>query len=294
MRILFSTIVFLTLAAASPAQDGSMDATPSHEKPFATFDAASEPFLSDPHDLVIGPDGRLYVADKFANRIAVLDRESLELLDSFGDGELSAPRDISFDTEGRAVIADSGSGRIMIYDMSGERPRLSGEIIGVSRTEGAVAHPNGRIYANSSGSGTITAFQNGEIVATAGGLIGAHDVEVGPNGDLWVADMGNRRIVRYSQNLEIVSVFNDAKYGFLGPRYLDVDEIGRVIVADQDAHRMIMIEPDGALVGIIGNGLPGKGPNRFDDPEGVAIYGSTYFFADSDNNRVVRYRVVMN
>ena len=57
---------------------------------------------------------------------------------------------------------------------------------------------------------------------------------------------------------------------------------------------MIMIDNDGALVGIIGNGLPGEGPNRFDDPEGVAIFGSTYFFADSDNNRIVRYSIVLN
>ena len=294
MRMLFPFAAFLALTAASPAQNEATDTVPSHEQPFATYDAASEAFLSDPHDLAVGPDGRLYVADKFNNRIAVLNRETLELIGSFGEGELSAPRDVSFDGQGRAVIADSGSGRIMIYDLSGDEPTLIGTIIGVARTEGAVAHPNGRIYANSSAYGTITAFENGKAVATAGGLIGAHDVEVGPNGDLWVADMGNRRVVRFSQDLEIITVFDDAKYGFVGPRYLDVDEIGRVVVADQDAHRMIMIDQDGALVGIIGNGLPGKGPNRFDDPEGVAIHGSTYFFADSDNNRVVRYRVVMN
>lgn len=294
MRILSPIVALLALTSVCSSQDGSMNLVPSHEKPFATFDAASEPFLSDPHDLAVGPDGRLYVADKLNNRIAVLDRESLELVASFGEGELSAPRDISFDRQGRAVIADSGSSRIMIYDLAGDRPQRVGEIIGVARTEGAVAHPNGRIYANSSGYGAITAFENGEAVATARGLIGPHDVEVGPNGDLWVADMGHRRIIRYSPDLEVVSIFDDEKYGFVGPRYLAVDETGRVVVADQDAHRMILIDTDGALVGIIGNGLPGEGPNRFDNPEGVAIFGSTYFFADSDNNRVVRYRVVMN
>ena len=49
--------------------------------PFAAFDLASEAVLNDPHDLAFGPDGRLYVADKFANRIAVFDPETLELIE---------------------------------------------------------------------------------------------------------------------------------------------------------------------------------------------------------------------
>ena len=45
--------------------------------PFARFELASEPVLADPHDLAIGPDGRLYVADKFGARIAVFEPEPL-------------------------------------------------------------------------------------------------------------------------------------------------------------------------------------------------------------------------
>ena len=33
---------------------------------------------------------------------------------------------------------------------------------------------------------------------------------------------------------------------------------------------------------------------QFDDPEGVAVDGNRYFFSDSDNNRIVRYSVVLN
>ena len=41
--------------------------------PFASFDKASEPVLNDPHDLAMGPDGHLYIADKFGNQIVVMD-----------------------------------------------------------------------------------------------------------------------------------------------------------------------------------------------------------------------------
>ena len=73
-----------------------------------------------------------------------------------------------------------------------------------------------------------------------------------------------------------------------------IDEFDRLIVADQDAHRMLMIDRDGNLTGVLGDGTSGVGPFKFDDPEGVAIVGTTYFFSDSDNNRIVRYRVVIN
>jgi DNA-binding beta-propeller fold protein YncE len=262
--------------------------------PFATFDKASEPFLSDPHDLTIGPDGRLYVADKFANRVAILDRETLELVGSFGEGELSNPHDVDFDAGGRAIVADTGNSRVAIYDLSSGTAQLTAELIGVARTEGAVAHPNGRIYATASGFGSITAFENGEAVATAGGLAGAHDVDVDATGNLWVADTFNRRIVKFSPDLEVLSVLDGPQYGWSGPRYLAIDALGRLVVADQDAHRILLIDKDGTLAGVLGTGVAGEGPNRFDDPEGMEIAESTYYFADSDNNRIVRYRIVMN
>ncbi|MDH3194682.1 MAG: NHL repeat-containing protein [Hyphomicrobiales bacterium] len=291
---LFGCAAVLCAIPPIAAQQSPAQQEPVSPLPFATFDAASEPVLADPHDVVIGPGDRLYVADKFANRIAILDRDTLEVIGSFGDGELSSPHDVDFDAADRAIIADTGNHRIAIYDLSSGVAKFAGALIGIGRPEGALAHPNGRIYATSSGFGAIMAFENGIAVATAQGLSGAHDIATDSDGNLWVADTGNRRIVKYSPDLEVLAVLDDPKYRWAGPRYLDVDPLGRLVVADQDAHRIVMIGRDGALIGVLGNGVPGMGANRFDDPEGVEIAGSMYFFADSDNNRIVRYQVVMN
>ena len=76
---------------------------------------------------------------------------------------------------------------------------------------------------------------------------------------------------------------------------MDVDPDGQLFVADQDAHRVLKIDPlSEAVLGVIGTGLPGHGPNLLDDPEGVAIRGAEYFFANSDNNRIVKYVVALN
>ena len=105
----------------------------------------------------------------------------------------------------------------------------------------------------------------------------------------------NRRLRRFSPELELLQTLEGPAYGFLGPRYLDIDDFGRLVVADQDAHRVLLIEPlSGEVIGVIGDGTPGMGPGLFDDPEGVAVVGNAYFFADSDNNRIVKYVVVLN
>ncbi|WP_306143580.1 NHL repeat-containing protein [Roseibium sp. MMSF_3412] len=266
--------------------------------PFASFDKAGPDVLNDPHDLAFGPDGLLYVADKFGNRIAVVDPDTLDVVESLSAGKLPGAHDISFGPGGEVAVAVTGFGSVFVFssiETLDIAPRIT---LPAPRTEGALAHSNGRIYAMAGGTGLLIAYENGEAVASAGSHPGAHDVAEGPDGSVWVADNFSRRLVRYSPSLEKLQTVEGPQFGFYGPRYLDVDSFGRLVVADQDAHRILMIDPDAdggaALLGVLGTGKPGKGPNLFDDPEGVAIRGNEYYFSDSDNNRIVRYTVAIN
>jgi len=284
-------IVCLCLAFALP---GALSA---QDRPFASFDLAGPAVLNDPHDLAVGPDGRVYVADKLGNRIAVLDPETLELVETIGDGLMPQVRDVSFGPDGQAAVAVSGLGTVLVFGTleAGREPVAA---LAAPGSEGALMHSNGWIYAMASGTGALIAYEGGEVVATAGGHFGAHDVAEGPEGDVWVADNRNLRLVRYAQDLTELQVIDDVKFGFRGPRYMDVDPFGRLVVADQESHRIMLIDPDGpeggTLLGVLGDGTPGAELGRFDDPEGVAISGNRYYISDSDNNRVVRYSVILN
>ncbi len=291
MRSVFA-VLLLSLTGSPPAfaQD-----TPA---PFAAFDRAGPEVLRDPHDLAFGPDGLLYVADKFGHRIAVLDPDTLELIETLSEGKLPGVHDISFGADGKVAVAVTGLSSVYVYsgvETLGTAPMA---MLPAARTEGALAHSNGRIYAMSGGTAELIAYENGEAVGSAGSHPGAHDVAEAPDGSIWVADNFNRRLVRYSPDLALLQVVDGPQFGFAGPRYLDVDSFGRLVVADQDAHRILMIDPEGedgaVLVGVLGTGWPGKGPNEFDDPEGIAIRGNDYFISDSDNNRVVKYTVAIN
>jgi hypothetical protein len=52
-----------------------------------------------------------------------------------------------------------------------------------------------------------------------------------------------------------------------------------------------VIAASGRLLQVLGQARAGKGPGVFDRPEGVEIRGRDLWFADTYNNRIVRYRV---
>ncbi len=278
--------VFVAFAWSAHAQETG---------PFASFDLASEQVLNDPHDLAFGPNGNLYIADKFGNRVVVMDPETLAVVEVLGDGLFPGIHDIDFGPDGRAILAVTGLSAALIYaDVAqiGQEPDI---MLRAPRTEGALAHSNGQNFVMASGIGALGKFTGTDLMGVAEGHLGAHDVAEDLSGHIWVADTNNRRLVRYSETLEEVQVLDDPKFGLVGPRYLAIDDFGRLVVVDQDAHRVLLIAPETEeLLGVLGSGAPGMGPNLFDDPEGVAVRGNRYFFADSDNNRIVRYTVVMN
>ena len=121
------------------------------DAPFASFDKASEPVLNDPHDLAFGPDGRLYVADKFGARIAVFDPETLELVDELAIGMLPGVHDIAFGPSGEAVIAVTGAGAVAIWNDPATIGSDPDVVLSAPGTEGAVMHPNGKVYASGAG-----------------------------------------------------------------------------------------------------------------------------------------------
>ena len=257
------------------------------------YEAHSAQAFAQPHDITLSSDQRyLYVSDNNNDRIAVLDPESLALLGSFAEGEVSEPHDVVFQTDGRLLVADTGNSRIAVYEVSGTKGRLAGEYTGdFYRPEGVAVHPNGRIYVTGAGSGNIVALENGKTVAKAGGLSSPHDVAVASDGSIWVADAGNDRLVRMNADLKTLTVVEGKLYRFDGPRYLDLDDKGRLYVADKYAHKIKVLTPGNRLMYTLGEDRAGLGPGLFDRPEGVVIHRNQVWFSDTYNNRIVRYRI---
>jgi len=259
----------------------------------AVFEQESSVRLSNPHDLKLSPDGRyLLVADVGNNRIAILDPDSLALLGHFGADHQSGTHDIDFDDQGLAYVADTHNNRVTVYRMQDKQATLIGELTEAVRgPEGVLAHPNGRIYVAGAWSNNVVAFENGKKVAELAGLSSPHDLELAANGDIWLADAGNDRILRLSPDLVVKQELTREKYGFRGVRYLDMLQDGTLIAADKDTHSVKFIGADGSLRLQLGNGQVFQGDFGFTTPEGVEVRGDRVWISDSGNNRIVRYRL---
>ncbi len=258
----------------------------------AAFLAASTVDLDNPHDLKLSPDGKyLFVSDVGNNRVAILDPETLALIDEFGSDHQSGTHDVDFDAEGRAYVADTHNGRVTIYTMTGTKAALVGALKDrISGPEGVLVHPNGQVYVAGAWSNNLVAYKDGKVVKELKGLSSPHDVERTPDGDIWLSDAGNDRMLLLSPDLDIKREWKGAPFEFDGVRYQDVLPDGTVIAADKNNHQVKFISADGRVLLTLGSGSAGKGPGLFTTPEGIEVRGNTLWISDSGNDRVVKYR----
>lgn len=79
--------------------------------------------LTDPRDMVVGPDGLLYVANGGANNVLRFDPEQDGHVDEFvasGRGGLDFARALAFGPQGELYVASRANNTILIYDRDGD------------------------------------------------------------------------------------------------------------------------------------------------------------------------------
>jgi len=92
-----------------------------------------------------------------------------------------------------------------------------------------------------------------------GAFSGPQDICVAPNGDLYIADTGNNRIIvvddRGEKVLKIIDTFDNqgAEDTFNAPTGVCVSENGQLYIADRENRRIVVLELDGSLVKIVEN-----------------------------------------
>jgi len=253
--------------------------------------------LTQPHDAVFSPDGRLiFVTDMRGNRMRVLEAMTLKLAGSFGEGELSAPHDAVFDPAGRLLVADTGNDRIAIYEVNGTRAKLIDELTGLSGPEGVAVAPDGRVLVSNTRGATLSVFRGGRLERTLGRygsrdgeFSRPHDVEVAPDGSVYVVDSGNDRVQVFDAELKHRETFGDAMK-LSGPKYIAFDG-DRIWLADEDNHRIVLLDRGHKMLGVLGSGRRGRSAVEFYKPEAVLARAPYVWVIDTYNDRVLLLRV---
>ncbi len=221
--------------------------------------------LRFPQAVAVGPDGAVYVTDQGSHVVQQFGPDGTWLRDigtaGTRPGELSAIGAVAVTSDNQVVVADGGSNRIVRFDATG----------GLIGSWGGGGTALGKFHFGAGG---------GNDAAAGGGLAASGQT-------LYIVDTGNDRVVRFNASggngAEIVPP------GTLqNPRGVAVRGT-RMLVADDQHHRVAAFDTGGHLLASIGAGQ-GAGPGQLNFPYGVAIDPQgRVFVADDMNQRIVRY-----
>jgi uncharacterized protein (TIGR03437 family) len=224
---------------------------------------------------------------------------------------MNSPSGLTVDSAGNLYVADTGNNRILRYPSPFAQPagalQFPNMVIGQTTFSGKSANQGGTLSA------TTLSLNNGSI--SHAGL--AFD----PQGNLWVTDTGNNRVLRYPASVlkagtngpaadvvvgqpdfvthaGVLTLFS--KTGLAGPQGVAFDSAGRLLVTDSGGR--LMVYPAGAGTNAVATRIAGIDPNSASrlsqsslsagaqgGPFGVSATATSIVVADTFNNRLMVY-----
>ena len=257
---------------------------------------AVDAFLRGPAGICVGPDGHVYFADPWNQRIRAIDPLTGTIRTVAGSGarafggdngpaleaSFGSPHDVSVDSRGRVVIADSRHGRLRRVDEDGMVRTIAGTAFKADLGDGAPA--------------------------VSASLYHVQAVAHGPNDDIYVGDaVGRIRRIDAVTGV-IATVAGAGIQGWSGdggpavrarigaPSAIRIARDGSLYFTDAAFNVVRRVDDAGTISTVAGTGEPGFSPDgtqarnaRIEQPWGLAVdRGGRVYFSDSFNNRVRR------
>ncbi len=275
---------------------------------FGDFPAWDSIFFSLPHDVAMGPDGYVYVADGSANHIQKFTSNG-EFIAKWGtkgagDGELNGPYGIAVDADGYVYVAEANNNRIQKFTSAGMFvARWGSEGTGEGEfnwPHGVAVDQSGHVYVADTANNRIQKFTSTGVFVAQWGSKGAgegefdspYDVTMDQAGHAYVVDCFNDRIQKFDAQGAFLAAWGSPGSGdgqFSGPAGVAVDQNGFVYVADSGNQRIQKLTSDGAYLtqwGSFGTSEPGE----FQFPWGLSAgQDGNIYVADKYNNRIQKF-----
>jgi len=264
-----------------------------------------EPILVAPTAVAIGPDETLYVVDRRAGGLAIVNvkKKRFEIWKGEGSGRLSEPVGVAVSEAGDLYVSDGTQRAIYVFD-AGLKFRAAFAPVKFQRPTAlalsadgaklaACDTPGHKVYVLDAKDGTVLlTLGKGERSNEEGAFHTPVAVAFDEQGFLYVADYLNFRIQVFDADGAVELVFGRAgdRPGDLNrPRGIAADAFSKVLYIVDGAFQLVqMFNFDGELLMWFGG--PGAGPAEFQLPSGMARRGSLLAVTDTLNNRVQLFR----
>lgn len=244
--------------------------------------------LTDPRDVAAGRDGRVYVVDTSAKRVAVFNPDGVPAGQL--DGEFVQPFAVVVAPDGKVTVLDSlGKDPVQQFGSRGELLAHFGGNAGSYSPRGLFVDGTGNVYLADTGRSRILKLSpTGQVTAEfrgGGQLAQPVSVAVDRDGVLYVVDgdkhnltvVGPDDVVRRSWPIPSSTTF-DAPHVALGPK-------GEIYVSNPNGGTVAIFDVQGNVIGQVGS--PGGGDGQFSLPIGVQVDAQgRLWVADARNKRV--------
>jgi sugar lactone lactonase YvrE len=252
-----------------------------------------------PHALAVAPNGDLYIADTWNNRVRKIDVKTRIITTIAGTGEAGFSGDGGPATVAKfggiysIALAPDGS-TMTLADLDNRRVRQVDLKTGIVKTV--------------AGDGRKGVPEDGASAASSP-LVDPRAVAVDRAGGIYILERGGHALRYVDREGKIRTLVGTGKGGYSGdggpgrsatlngPKDLTIDRDGGVLIADTENHAIRKYRPsDGTIARIAGTGARGSrgigGPPKeaeLSQPHGITVAGSgAILVSDSSNNRIVR------
>ena len=250
-----------------------------YDRTIARFEAAGGAGLTQPVDLALAADGKLYILNRGYEwrgnmRVTMMNLDE-DFIGQFGDtgeedGQAIWPTSIALDSNQNVYLADEWLNRISIFDSDGaflDKWGVSGPGDGeLDRPSGIRFDKEDNLYLVDSRNNRVQMFtKDGKFLAKwgePGSGQGQFNLPWGltidGRGDVYVADWRNDRIQKFTAQGEYLAEFGttgDRAGEFNRPTSVAVDKHGDIYVADCWNDRVQVLTPDGRhITSLTGDG----------------------------------------
>lgn len=267
-------------------------------------DAASQ--FRRPHDVAVGPDGDVYVADLGNGRVVRVEPDGT-LVGTFGSGlwgagRIDSPTGVAVGPDGRVYVADTGArgphGKLVI--LSPDLSKIDKEVFYKPGDAPIMTRIYGdKLYVASIGGVHVHSLEGDELNSWGG--FGRADgqfsypngIALLPDGTIVIAESNNKRLQFFDPRGKFLKAVGEPpgsstdRSGLFGlPMGIAADDRGILYLCDAFDYEIKILGPDGAPFASVGQ--YGSSSGQFDAPGGITRAGPGRFWvADELNNRVV-------